>query len=184
MSRSLRFILTFLLFTSNAFCQTLDIAITRGTDLDFTFNSIRHYTNGIIMPNATEFRIDSSAEWDLYVGTQTNVAGQWDLVTAYSSAGTSTVPVSILEIRAISPGGTSQQNSFFALQDISTPVFLIGSGADDPSTASGVGTNAPGDSGNDPFTHRFRIDYRLTPGVNYQPGIYALTVVFTLADDL
>lgn len=184
MSRKNCFILIFLLFTSSVFSQTLDILITRGTNLDFTFNTIRDYTNGVIVPNATEFRIESTAEWDLYVGTQTNVAGQWDQLTAYSSAGSAAIPVSTLEIRAVSPGGTSQQTSFFQLQDITTPIYLIGSAADDPLTGAGVGTNAPGDPSNDPFTHRFRIDYRLTPGVSYQPGVYSLTVVFTVAEDL
>lgn len=177
-------VLLFLTISTLCSAQTLDISITRGASLDFAFNTIRQYTNGVIVPNATEFRIESTAQWDLYVGTQTTVAGQWDLVQSYSSAGSSTVPVSILEIRAVSPGGTSQQTAFFPLQDIGSPVYLIGSAADDPLTSSGIGTNAPGDPQNDAFTHRFRIDYKLTPGVNYQPGVYSLTVVFTLAEDL
>jgi hypothetical protein len=165
-------------------CQTLDINITRGTDLNFTFNTIQQYKNGIIMAGATEFRVESTAQWDLYVGTQTLTAGQWDVLSSYSSAGTSNVPVSILEIRATSPGATSQQTSFFQLQDNASPVFIIGTAADDPLTNSGIGTNQPGDPVNDAFTHRFRIDYRLTPTIAYTPGVYSLTVVFTLAEDL
>lgn len=182
--RSFSFYILFTLLTCSAFGQSLDIIITRGTDLDFTFNTIRQYTNGVVTPNATEFQITSSAEWDLYVGTQTTTPGEWDLLTSYSSAGNSQVPVSILEVRATSPGGTSQQTSFFHLTDISNPVYLIGSGADDILVNSGVGANAPGDASNDAFTHRFRIDYKLTPGVDYQPGVYGLTIVFTLAEDL
>lgn len=179
-----KFILPLLLLSLSAFGQTLDINITKGTEVNFTFNTIRDYMNGVITPNATEFQVTSSSEWDLYVGTQTMTPGTWDVMTSYSSAGNAQVPVSILEIRAISPGGTSQQTSFFELQDISTPVYLIGSGADDVLVNAGVGTNQPGDPSANAFTHRFRIDYRLTPGVSYQPGIYGLTVVFTLAEDL
>lgn len=174
----------FHLFASYCFAQSLDISITRGTDLDFTFTTIRQYQNGIIEPNATEFRIEASSEWDLYVGTQTTNPGSWDLITSYSSAGSSTLPVSVLEIRAVSPGGTSQQSAFFQLRDVSNPVYLIGSAADNALVNSGVGTNAPGDGSNNPFTHRFRIDYKLTPGMGYQPGVYSLTVVFTVAEDL
>lgn len=184
MLRRFFFLLTIHLFASYCFAQSLDISITRGTDIDFTFNTIRQYTNGVIKPNATEFRVESSAEWDLYVGTQTTTPGQWDLLTSYSSAGSGNVPVSILEIRAVSPGGTSQQSTFFQLQDVANAVYLIGSAADDALVNSGVGTNAAGDGSNDPFTHRFRIDYKLTPGMNYRPGIYSLTVVFTVAEDL
>lgn len=63
-------------------------------------------------------------------------------------------------------------------------MFLIGSQADDVLVNSGVGTNQPGDPSNNAFTHRFRIDYKLTPGVDYQPGVYGLTIVFTVAEDL
>lgn len=182
--RSICFYVLFTLFTCSAVSQTLDITVTRGTDLDFTFNTIRQYMNGIITPNATEFQITSTTEWDLYVGSQTITPGEWDLLTSYSSVGNSQVPVSILEVRATSPGGTSQQTSFFQMQDVSNPVYLIGSAADDVLTTTGVGTNAPGDPSNDLFTHRFRIDYKLTPGVDYRPGVYSLTVVFTLAEDL
>ncbi|MGW8122661.1 hypothetical protein ACV07N_08365 [Roseivirga echinicomitans] len=172
------------LVTSFARSQSLDINIKRGTDLNFTFNTIRQYNNGIILAGATEITVESTAQWDLYVGAQTNVAGRWDVLNPYSSSGSDNVPVSILELRASSPGGTSQQMAFFQLQDNSSPIFLIGSAADDPLTANGVGANAPGDPVTNAFTHRFRIDYKLTPTMGYTPGVYSLTVVFTLAEDL
>lgn len=184
MLRSLCFIFFLSLLPSSVWSQTLDITITRGTNLNFTFNTIQQYTNGTILAGATEFTIESTSQWDLYVGAQTLTPGQWDVLSTYSGAGTTTVPVSILELRATSPGGTSQQTAFFQLQDNSSPVYLIGSGADDPLTNGGVGTNSPGDSRNNAFTHRFRIDYRLTPTIAYTPGAYTLTVVFTLAEDL
>lgn len=184
MLRGLCVIFFIFLFSSFARSQSLDINITRGTDLNFTFNTIRQYNSGIILAGATEITIESSSEWDLYVGAQTNTPGQWDLVNAYSSAGSSSVPVSILELRASSPSGTSQQTAFFQLRDNSSPIYLIGSGANDPLTVSGVGANAPGDSRNNAFTHRFRIDYKLTPTMGYSAGVYSLTVVYTLAEDL
>ncbi|MBO3700717.1 hypothetical protein [Roseivirga sp. E12] len=164
--------------------QTLNLEITKGTDLSFTFNTIRQYTSGVVLGNATEFTIDTTVDWDLYVGTETFTVGQWDLIETYSSAGTNAIPVSILEIRADSPGRTSQQSAFFPLQDIATPTYLIGSNANDISIGTGVGTNDPGDPIADPFTHKFRVSYKLTPGINYAPGIYSLTVVFTVAEDL
>lgn len=173
--------LTFFLSTT---AQTLDLAITKGTDFAFTFNTIRAYTTGSILGNATEVTVESTVEWDLYVGTETTVAGFWDLVESYSDAGTDNVPVGILEIRANSPGLTSQEAAFFQLTDISTPTFLIGSNANDATIGTGIGTNDPGDGNADPFTHKFRISYKLTPGFNYSPGIYSLTVLFTIAEDL
>ena len=164
--------------------QTLDLAITKGTDLVFTFNNMRAYTTGSVLGNASEITVESTVEWDLYIGTDTVVPGFWDLIQSYSSAGNDNVPVGIMEVRANSPGLTSQEAAFFPLQDISTPTFLIGSNADDASTGSGIGTNDSGDPVSDPFTHKFRISYKLTPGFGYSPGIYTMTVLFTLAEDL
>lgn len=164
--------------------QTLDVTITKGTDLVFTFNSIRSYTTGAVLGNASEITVESTVEWDLYVGTQTITPGFWDLIQSYSDAGDDNVPVSIMSIRANSPGLTSQEAAFFQLQDISTPNFLIGSTGNDASTGGGIGTNDPGDPAADPFTHRFRISYRLIPGFTYSPGIYTMEVLFTIAEDL
>lgn len=164
--------------------QTLDVTITKGTDLVFTFNSIRSYTTGAVLGNASEITVESTVEWDLYVGTQTVTPGFWDLIQSYSDAGDDNVPVSIMSIRANSPGLTSQEAAFFQLQDITTPNFLIGSNGNDASTGSGIGTNDPGDPAADPFTHKFRISYRLTPGFTYSPGIYTMEVLFTIAEDL
>lgn len=167
-----------------AYGQTLDLSITKGSDLVFTFNTIRSYTTGAVLGNASEVTVESTVEWDLYIGTETTVPGFWDLIQSYSDAGDDNVPVSIMEVRANSPGLTSQEGAFFQLQDISTPIFLIGSNGNDPTTGSGIGTNDPGDSASDPFTHRFRISYKLSPGFDYSPGIYTMTVLFTIAEDL
>jgi len=164
--------------------QTLDLAITKGSDLVFTFNTIRSYTTGAVLGNASEVTVESTVEWDLYIGTETTVPGFWDLLQSYSDAGEDNVPVGIMEVRANSPGLTSQEAAFFQLQDISNPVFLIGSSGNDPNTGSGIGTNDPGDGTSDPFTHRFRISYKLSPGFDYSPGIYTMTVLFTIAEDL
>lgn len=184
MTRQLAVILIFSMITLQGVSQTLDLAITKGSDLSFTFNTIRSYTIGGVLGNASEVTVESTVEWDLYVGTETVVAGFWDLLQSYSDAGSDNIPVSILEVRANSPGLTSQEAAFFQLNDISTPTFLIGSNGNDPTTGTGIGTNDPGDGISDPFSHRFRISYRLTPGFDYSPGIYTLTVLFTIAEDL
>lgn len=184
MVRPLVVILFFQFIFFASYGQTLDLAITKGSDLTFTFNTIRSYTTGAVLGNASEVTVESTVEWDLYIGTETVVPGFWDLIQSYSDAGDDNIPVGILEVRANSPGLTSQEAAFFQLQDISTPVFLIGSSGNDPTIGTGIGTNDPGDGTADPFTHRFRISYKLSPGFTYSPGIYTMTVLFTIAEDL
>jgi len=113
MLRGICFIFLFTFTSIPFYDQTLDIVITKGTDLNFTFNTIRDYMNGVITPNATEFQVNSSSQWDLYVGTQTITPGEWDIMSSYSSAGNSQVPVSILEIRAVTPGARRNRLLFF-----------------------------------------------------------------------
>ena len=182
--RALIIILVFQITCFWSFAQTLDLAITKGTDLVFTFNNMRAYTTGSILGNASEITVESTVEWDLYIGTETGVPGMWDLIQSYSSAGSDNIPVGIMEVRANSPGLTSQEASFFPLQAISHPTFLIGSNANDASIGSGLGTNNSGDALSDPFTHKFRISYKLKPGLTYSPGIYTMTILFTIAEDL
>ena len=97
------FLMTTLLLFLISLCssaQKIDLAITKGSDLVFSFNSIRTYRSGAILGNATELSIESTVEWDLYVGTQTSVPDFWDLIESYSDASSDNIPVNILSIRA------------------------------------------------------------------------------------
>ena len=164
--------------------QTLDLTMTTGSNVDFVFNTISKYSNGVILPNSTRLRVESTVEWDLYVGVSTTTAGNWDILTTYSPYGSSTIPVSLLELRFTNVDNTSQQVGFFGVSDISTPTYIIGSTINDPTTSSGVGTNVPGDHLSNPNTHRFRVDFRIVPGLIYRPGLYSLTIDYTLVEDL
>jgi hypothetical protein len=176
--------LLLLLVSLSSHTQTIDLTITKGSDLVFSFNTIRAYRSGVIIGNATEISIESTVEWDLYVGTQTTVPGFWDLIESYSDGSTDNIPVDILSIRANSSSLTSREADFITLRDVSNPIYLIGTIGNDPTTSSGVGTNEPGSARLNPLTHRFRASYRLKPGLLYSPGIYSLEVVFTIAEDL
>lgn len=152
----------------------LDLTLATDPNVEFTFNTIPSYVNGIIKPNVTELRVESTVPWDLYVQAET---ANWAQLQAFSSAGTSTVPSTLLEVRVIDGAGSSALNNFTALTD--TRLDIVGT------VAAGDGISA-GSYLTTPDSHFFRVDYRIIPTLTaqYQAGYYGLNVIYTLAEDL
>lgn len=152
----------------------LDLTLATDPNVEFTFNTIPSYVNGIIKPNVTELRVESTVPWDLYVQAET---ATWAQLQAFSSAGTSTVPSTLLEVRVIDGAGTSALPNFTALTD--TRLDIVGT------VAAGDGV-AAGSYLTTPDSHFFRVDYRIIPTLTaqYQAGYYGLNVIYTLAEDL
>lgn len=152
----------------------LDLTLATDPNVEFTFNTIPSYVNGIIKPNVTELRVESTVPWDLYVQAET---ANWSQLQAFSSAGTSTIPSTLLEVRVIDGAGSSALTDFTALTD--TRLDIVGT------VAAGDGV-AAGSYLTTPDSHFFRVDYRIIPTLTaqYQAGYYGLNVIYTLAEDL
>jgi hypothetical protein len=152
----------------------LDLTLSTDPNVEFAFNTIPDYVNGIIKPNVTELRVESTVPWDLYVQAETT---NWSQLQAFSSAGTSTVPSTLLEVRVIDAAANSAIPTFTALTD--TRLDIVG-------TVAATDGIAAGSYLTDPSTHFFRVDYRIVPTLTagYQAGYYGLNVIYTLAEDL
>lgn len=167
--------------------QSVSFAMKTSPNAGFVFDTIDKYRNGIILPAALTLKVESiGSEWDLYVGTNTSTGGFFDVINNYSSSGNSAVPVSVLQARVFNVSNTSLTGtSFFSLSDISNPVYLIGSAADDVAvTCNGQGTNIAGSYSSQPQCYTFKVDLKATPGLNYSAGSYSLRVDFVLIQDL
>lgn len=152
----------------------LDLTLATDPNVEFTFNTIPSYVNGIIKPNVTELKVESTVPWDLYVQSETT---NWAQLQAFSSAGTSTIPSTLLEVRVIDGAGNSALQNFTNLTD--ARLDIVGTvGAGDGIAAGSFLTT--------PDTHFFRVDYRIVPTLTaqYQAGFYGLNVIYTLAEDL
>lgn len=163
----------------------LDLTLVTDPNLDFIFSTIPQYVNGITKTNATELRVESTVAWDLTVNAETT---EWENFEAYSQAGTTVIPSSIIGVRAIDAAGNSlidgngTANVYTALSG-TDELAIIGdaSGTVDATDVPG----APGTYLTSPSTHQFRVDYRLSPGLsNYTAGYYGINLVYTLAEDL
>jgi hypothetical protein len=168
---------TAFLMLSMLFCkaQSVNFELKTTPDVDFVFNTIDKYTNGIILPHALELNINAvGTQWDLYIGTTTTTAGSWNINTTYSSSGISPPPVSLMQARIYNADNTPVSgNGFIPLTDIATPLFIIGSTLNDPavncSDPSPVGTNEAGNYITDPECYKFKVDLKVVPGLNNRP---------------
>lgn len=152
----------------------LDLTLNTDPNVEFTFNTIPSYVNGIIKPNVTTLSVESTVPWDLYVQAETP---EWAQLQAFSSAGTSTIPSTLLEVRVIDGAGNSALNNFTPLTD--TRLDIVGTVAASDGIAAGSFLTSQS-------THFFRVDYRIVPTLTaqYQAGYYGLNVIYTLAEDL
>ncbi len=106
----------------------------------------------------------------------------------YSSAGTTSILSDIIGIRAIDAAGNSLidgggiANTYFDLTGTDQlPIIGDVTGTVDAADFPG----APGSYLTSPDTHQFRVDYRLSPGLDtYTAGYYGINLVYTLAEDL
>jgi len=185
------FQLLLLLFASQVSAQgSGGFDLTTAPNVDFTFNTFEKYENGIIIPHVLELNVNvTGAEWDLYMGTTTTTAGSMNVISTYSTVGISPPPVSLVQARVYSQSNTQQTGgSFFPLSDVATPIYIIGSSANDPTVNCGdpspTGTNTPGDYLTSPSCYKFNVDLKINPGFDYRPGLYTVRVDFYIIEDL
>jgi hypothetical protein len=188
--RSLIVIGCLLVSVATAQAQSGGFDLTTSPNVDFVFNTLEKYQSGIVIPHVLELKINvSGAEWDLYMGATTTTPGSWNVNTTYSNVGISPPPVGLLQARVYNLSNTEQTGGgFFPLTDVATPVYLIGSPANDPTVNCGdatpAGTNTPGDYLSSPSCYKFNVDLKINPGFTYRPGLYTMRVDFYIIEDL
>lgn len=185
----------------------LDLKMTTDPQVDFVFNTIQEYQNGITKYNATKLEVDATVAWDLFAYASTDNFTQVD---AYSTNGQDTLPAEILEMQSVQANASSPLggtfNSFASLKGL-TNSGVIGGVPDILSTqflAGMVGTAAgesyaPGTASANPSTNQFRVHYRIVPSIPAtfpnstvaltgpgfaQSGFYYVEVVYALVEDL
>lgn len=178
------------IFTLSA--QSVSFELITNPSVEFTFNTINKYQNGIIIPSVVTLNVvTTGTQWDLYVGTSTAAAGVWDNIQYYSSTGDGSPPVGLLQIAFRNTSNTPQISGYVPLQDIATTTLdVIGNHNTAPDPAINCndvvhqGTNTAGTYLTDPQCYQFKVDFRIVPGTTYRAGVYTLRVDIILAQDL
>jgi hypothetical protein len=80
----------------------LQLDMTTSDQLEFVFDDVSDYYAGIIKYGATQLRVSSSVDWDLYaIGRSNREDGFWDQQISYGLTGNGVdeIPISALELR-------------------------------------------------------------------------------------
>lgn len=186
-------IFAFLLMnTFEMWAQSVSFDFVTRPSIEFTFNTITKYQNGIVIPAAVILNVVATGtQWDMYVGTTTTAAGVWDNLQYYSSTGDGSPSVGLLQIAFRNTSNTSQISGYVPLQDIATTTLdVIGNhnSSPDPSVNCNdvvhQGTNTAGTYLTDPQCYQFKVDFKIVPGTTYRAGVYNLRVDIILVQDL
>jgi hypothetical protein len=185
-------LILFLLHCSWSFGQGVAFELKSNPSVDFTFNTIEKYTKGITIRDAVILDVVANGtQWDMYVGSVTSAAGTWDNVQYYSATGDGAPPVGLLQVQFRNSSSTPLITGFVPMQDLSTSTLdIIGNhnSAPDPpvncADASHKGTNTAGTYVTDPQCYRFKVDFRIVPGLSYRAGLYNAEVDIIIARDL
>ena len=175
-----------ILSIANVNAQSVSFALTTSPNITFDFNTIQKYQNGITIMNACTLNIEAvGTQWDLYVGATTTNVGFWDVTTTYGSNGTLPT-IGIMKLQFRNASATSLMSGFFALQDRSTPTYIIGtsSAPDVAITCPNLGTNTAGTYLTNPSCYKFNIDLRIVPGFTLRPGLYTIRIDYIIVQDL
>ncbi|MCF8428649.1 MAG: hypothetical protein K9G64_00845 [Bacteroidia bacterium] len=168
---------------------------------EFYFDNFSKYNGGITLNGSTILKLKVAAitpttttcQWKLVMivsnGGSPAPVSEWETLSNYgSSSATSKPSLDLLGVR-VSNGCNTPQNSgiwqYFAPAD-GSPIEIINPATLQPpgaSTGCGTETNGVGTYlGVDYNEYTFTIDYRMNPGVSYQPGRYELFIKFCLVE--
>jgi hypothetical protein len=173
----------------------LQLDMSTPDQIEFTFDEISEYYAGITKYGATQLRVSSTVNWDLYAIGRSNgatAAGMWDQQVVYGNGtGISQLPLSLIELRQSQANPVAAAVDYFsAFPPVGTPVgtnslYNPGGGLATPPAATenyiagqaGVGAalSVPGGSylGQTGISSNYFyvIDYRIVPGL---PAIFPM----------
>lgn len=182
---------------SQIVCADVEIVSAAGDQADFTFDSFSKYIAGITFHGIANVNVkvedqlpaNPNCKWALAMTVENNPssgtpADEWESLITYGSGNASPATIEILEVRITNGCSTSPidgvYQNFTLAGDYIDIIENTGVRINAGSCITNV--NGPGSYLSNYDEFHFQIDFRITPGFNFNPGIYQLQVKFELVE--
>jgi hypothetical protein len=163
-----------------------------------SFDGFSKYNGGISINSVARIRIrvedqaipDPLCSWSLIMTIDNNAGGgtpvnEWEELTQYGSGLATNPTIDILQVRVRNACTTSPIDGVYQtftnngdLIDIIAPMLPV-----TPAGSCSNNVNGPGSYQSNYDEFNFDVDVRVTPGFNFNPGIYQLSVRFRLEEN-
>jgi len=182
---------------SQIVCGDVEIVPNVGEQSDFVFDSFSKYIAGITYYGAVKINVKvddkvppgPNCKWMLTLFVENNPSAgtpidEWETLATYGSGNADPPKIQILEVRVTNGCSTSPVDGvFMSMTDNGDFIEIIeNTGVRINAGSCIVNVNGPGSY----LTHydefNFLVDFRITPGFNYEPGIYQLQIKAELVE--
>ncbi|MCB0804979.1 MAG: hypothetical protein KDC05_04220 [Bacteroidales bacterium] len=178
-------------------CADVEIVSDPGDRADFVFDSFSKYLSGITFHGIANVNVkvddqlpaNPNCKWMLLMTVENNPSGgtaadEWETLATYGTGTTSPPKIDILDVRITNACSTSPVDGVYQNFNLAGDIIEIieNTGIRINAGSCTTNVNGPGSYLTNYDEFHFQIDFRITPGFTYNPGIYQLQVKFELAE--
>jgi len=180
-------------------CGNVELSVDGSTNAMLSFDDFSKYNGGVTLNNALTLRVrvdhqaipDPDCSWFLNMEVFNNPGSgtpvdEWEELLQYGSGSSNNPSLDILEVRVRNSCATSPINGSFQtftnngdIMDIIQSMLPV-----TPAGSCTTNVNGPGNFNTNYDEFAFTIDIRVRPALDYNPGIYEMSVRFHLEENL
>jgi len=180
---------------SDAIAGSSEFIMSTSGNIDFEFDDMRKFINGITHSGATQLRlkvdelVQGSCKWKLIMYIDNNgylPNNEWEPLVTYGTTGNNPELI-LIQVKVYNGCGTPLANGIFQvfsnnvqydILDI-IPQLIV---QNNPAPCDGTHVNGPGSYLTDYNEYNFTIDYRILPGYSLRSGAYQIKIHFCLVE--
>lgn len=179
---------------SDAIIGTSRFYMSTSNNIEFTFDNIEKYYNGITQSGSTQLRlmvdeiIPGNCRWKLMMYIDNNGSlpnNEWEPLNIYGSSGNNP-ELNLIQVKVYNGCGTPLNSGIYQIFAGNVQYDILDIIPDVPRTlpapCDGSQVNGPGSFLTDYNEYNFNIDYRIVPGYTLKPGAYQIKINFCLVE--
>lgn len=179
---------------SDAIAGTSRFYMSTSGNVDFDFDDMQKYVNGITHSGSTQLRlkvdeiIAGSCKWKLMMYIDNNgylPNNEWEPLNIYGSSGNNP-ELNLIQVKVYNGCGTPVNNGIFQIFAGNVQYDILDIIPDLPRTmpgpCDGSTINGPGSFLTDYNEYNFTVDYRILPGYTLKSGAYQIKIHFCLVE--